>query len=50
MSLLGQPDADFPRMLKLTQELFGTDDAEFKRGTTYEDQLPAPLDVSGSNL
>jgi hypothetical protein len=50
MSLLGLPEADFPRMLKLTQELFGSDDAEFKRGTTYEDQLPAPLDVSGSKL
>ena len=45
MSLLGLPEADFPRMLKLTQELFGTDDAEFQRGTTYEDQLPALLDM-----
>jgi cytochrome P450 len=45
MSLLGLPEADFPRMLKLTQELFGTDDAEFKRGTTYEDHLPALLDM-----
>jgi cytochrome P450 len=45
MSLLGLPEADFPRMLKLTQELFGSDDAEFKRGTTYEDQLPALLDM-----
>ena len=35
MSLLGLPEADFPRMLKLTQELFGSDDAEFKRGTAY---------------
>ena len=45
MSLLGLPEADFPRMRKLTQELFGSDDAEFKRGTTYEDQLPALLDM-----
>jgi cytochrome P450 len=45
MSLLGLPEADFPRMLKLTQELFGSDDAEFKRGTSYEDQLPALLDM-----
>jgi cytochrome P450 len=45
MSLLGLPEADFPRMLRLTQELFGSDDAEFKRGTTYEDQLPALLDM-----
>ena len=26
MSLLGLPESDFPRMLKLTQELFGSDD------------------------
>ena len=45
MSLLGLPEADFPRMLKLTQELFGSDDAEFKRGTTNEDQLPALFDM-----
>jgi cytochrome P450 len=45
MSLLGLPEADFPRMLKLTQELFGADDSEFKRGTTPEDQLPALLDM-----
>jgi hypothetical protein len=45
MSLLGLPEADFPRMLTLTQELFGSDDAEFKRGSTEEDQLPALLDM-----
>jgi cytochrome P450 len=45
MSLLGIPEPDFPRMLKLTQELFGSDDAEFKRGTTNEHQLPALLDM-----
>ncbi len=45
MSLLGIPESDFPRMLKLTQELFGSDDAEFKRGSTKEDQLPALLDM-----
>ncbi|ORW12177.1 cytochrome P450 [Mycobacterium kyorinense] len=47
MSLLGIPEADFPRMLRLTQELFGGDDAEFKRGTTLEDQMPALLDMFG---
>lgn len=31
MSLLGVPEADFPLMLKLTQELFGSDDAEYQR-------------------
>jgi hypothetical protein len=45
MSLLGIPEADFPRMLKLTQELFGSDDSEFKRGTNSEEQLPALFDM-----
>ena len=45
MTLLGIPEADFPRMLKLTQELFGSDDSEFKRGASTEDQLPALLDM-----
>jgi cytochrome P450 len=45
MSLLGIPESDFPIMLKLTQELFGSDDSEFKRGSTNEDQLPALLDM-----
>ncbi|CAM4257040.1 Cytochrome P450-terp [Mycobacterium basiliense] len=47
MSLLGIPEVDFPRMLKLTQELFGSDDSEFKRGSTSEEQLPALLDMFG---
>jgi cytochrome P450 len=47
MSLLGIPESDFPRMLKLTQELFGSDDSEFKRGSSNEDQLPALLDMFG---
>jgi cytochrome P450 len=45
MSLLGIPESDFLRMLKLTQELFGSDDSEFKRGSSSEDQLPALLDM-----
>jgi cytochrome P450 len=47
MSLLGIPESDFQRMLKLTQELFGSDDSEFKRGSSNEDQLPALLDMFG---
>jgi cytochrome P450 len=47
MSLLGIPESDFSRMLKLTQELFGSDDSEFKRGRSNEDQLPALLDMFG---
>src|ERR1700743_3414997 len=45
MSLLGIPESDFPRMLKLTQELFGSDDSEFKRGASNEEQLPALFDM-----
>ena len=45
MSLLGIPEADFPRMLTLTQELFGSEDSEFKRGSTAEEQLPALLEM-----
>ena len=34
MSLLGLPEEDFPRMHKLTQEMFGGDDEEYnKRGS-----------------
>ncbi|BBX45622.1 cytochrome P450 [Mycobacterium cookii] len=47
MSLLGIPESDFSRMLKLTQELFGSDDSEFKLGSSNEDQLPALLDMFG---
>src|SRR6202789_1484385 len=47
MSLLGIPESDFPRMLKLTQELFGSDDSEFKRGSSNEDQIPALFDMFG---
>jgi hypothetical protein len=47
MSLLGIPESDFQRMLTLTQELFGSDDSEFKRGSSNEDQLPALLDMFG---
>ena len=44
MSLLGIPEADFSRMLKLTQEIFGRDDEEFQRGTTHEDHLAVIAD------
>lgn len=45
MSLLGIPESDFSRMLTLTQELFGSDDSEFRRGTSSEDQIPALFDM-----
>ncbi|KUI25718.1 cytochrome [Mycobacterium sp. IS-1742] len=44
MSLLGLPEEDFGRMHALTQELFGGDDEEYKRGTTPEEQMAVLLD------
>jgi cytochrome P450 len=44
MWLLGVPEADFPLMLRLTQELFGSDDDEFKRGDG-EDQMSALVEM-----
>ena len=43
LSLLGLPEQDFPRMLKLTQELFGTVDPELGRGGTGQGDLFATL-------
>ena len=45
MSLLGLPESDFPLMLKLTQELFCSDDDEFKRGIDGEEQMSALLEM-----
>ena len=45
MSLLGVPESDFPLMLKLTQELFGSDDDEYKRGAAQEEQMSALLEM-----
>jgi len=47
MSLLGLPESDFPRMLKLTQELFGGDDDEFRRGTSPEELMTVMADFLG---
>ncbi|HYJ56561.1 MAG TPA: cytochrome P450 [Mycobacterium sp.] len=45
LSLLGLPEDDFPRMLQLTQEMFGGDDTEHKRGEgTTEDLLAVLMD------
>jgi cytochrome P450 len=44
MTLLGVPEGDFGLMLKLTQELFGSDDDEFKRGDMAE-QMTALLEM-----
>lgn len=47
LSLLGLPESDFPRMLTLTQELFGGDDDELKRGASLDQQLAVLLDFFG---
>ncbi|WP_276006010.1 cytochrome P450 [Mycolicibacterium sp.] len=44
MSLLGLPESDFPRMLQLTQELFGGDEEEYQRGSTPEEKLQTLMD------
>jgi cytochrome P450 len=45
MSMLGMPESDFPRMLKYTQELFGSDDSEFQRGASKEEQVGVLLEM-----
>jgi cytochrome P450 len=37
LSILGLPETDFSRMLKLTQELFGSADPELSRGVSMDD-------------
>lgn len=37
LSILGLPESDYPRMLQLTQELFGASDEDLSRGQTLED-------------
>lgn len=44
LSLLGLPEDDFPRMLELTQEMFGGDDVEHQRGDSTEDMLAVLAD------
>ncbi len=44
LSLLGLPEDDFPRMMKLTQEMFGGQDAEHQRGDSPEDLLAVLMD------
>jgi cytochrome P450 len=44
LSILGLPEEDFPRILKLTTETFGGDDAELARSTDPEERMAAMLD------
>ncbi|MEU5861281.1 MULTISPECIES: cytochrome P450 [unclassified Nonomuraea] len=45
LSLLGLPESDFPRMLRLTQELFGQDDSDNRRGGTAQDHTAVLADL-----
>ncbi len=44
LSSLGLPEADYPKMLQLTRELFQGDDPEFARGTTFEEFMTVMYD------
>jgi cytochrome P450 len=44
LSILGLPETDYPRMLKLTQELFGSADPELSRGVSMEDLIAVVQD------
>lgn len=45
MSLLGVPESDFPLMLKLTQELVGSDDDELKRSAPQDETMNSLLEM-----
>ena len=47
MSLLGLPESDFPRMLALTQELFGGDDADSGAAPRSRNSSQVLLDFFG---
>lgn len=44
LSILGLPESDHPRMLKLTQELFGAADDEMQRGSSMDDIMAVVAD------
>jgi cytochrome P450 len=44
LAILGLPESDYPRMLRLTQELFGAADPELSRGTSMEDLIAVVQD------
>jgi cytochrome P450 len=45
MTLLGIPESDFGFMLKLTQELVGSEDSEYRRSATDDEQMSALLEM-----
>jgi cytochrome P450 len=44
LAILGLPESDYPRMLRLTQELFGTEDPDFARPEGSAAPSPEPSD------
>jgi cytochrome P450 len=47
LEILGLPEEDFPRMLRLTQELFGGEDPDFERVGENEQMMSVIMDVIG---
>lgn len=45
LEILGLPEAEFPRMLRLTQELFGAEDPDFERVGENEQMMAVIMDV-----
>jgi cytochrome P450 len=45
LAILGLPEGDYPRMLQLTQELFGVEDPDMSRAMDDEAAVPALLDM-----
>jgi cytochrome P450 len=47
LSLLGLPDSHYPRMLKLTQEVFGNNDPELARDTAPDAYANTLMEIAG---
>jgi len=47
LSILGLPEADYPKMLQLTRELFQGADPEYQRGTSFEEFMSVMYDFFG---
>ena len=45
LSLLGLPEDDYPLIQQLTQEMFGSDDQEYQRGSTTKDIVSAFAEI-----
>ena len=45
LDILGLPEEDFPKMLRLTQELFGDDDPDFQRAGEDDQAMAVIMDV-----